>query len=91
MKIADSIIDLIGKTPLVALNRLSKGLPGQVIGKLESRNPAFSVKDRIGYAMITAAEKSGEINQDTVIIAFHFLINFGSNASQATAVKSSAH
>ncbi|MCP4567883.1 MAG: cysteine synthase A [FCB group bacterium] len=68
MKIAESIIDLIGKTPLVALDRLSDGLPGRVIGKLESGNPAFSVKDRIGYAMITAAEKSGDINQDTVII-----------------------
>ena len=68
MKIADSIIDLIGKTPLVSLDRLSKGLPGQVIGKLESANPAFSVKDRIGFAMISAAEQSGEINKDTVII-----------------------
>lgn len=52
----------------MALDRLSDGLPGRVIGKLESANPAFSVKDRIGYAMITAAEKSGDIKQDTVII-----------------------
>lgn len=67
-RIAGSIIDLIGKTPLVALDRLAKGLPGRVLGKMESHNPASSVKDRIGYAMISAAEKANKIKPGTVII-----------------------
>jgi cysteine synthase len=67
-KVAASIIDLIGKTPLVALDRIGKGLPARVLGKMESHNPASSVKDRIGYAMIAAAEKAGRISKDTVII-----------------------
>jgi len=68
MKIADSIVDLIGKTPLVRLNRLTEGLECEVVVKLESQNPGGSVKDRLGFAMIDAAEKSGLINKDTVII-----------------------
>jgi len=67
-KIADSIIDLIGKTPLVALDRLGRGLPARILGKMESHNPASSVKDRIGYAMIVAAEKEGKIGKATVIV-----------------------
>jgi cysteine synthase A len=67
-KIAESIIDLIGNTPLVALDRLGKGLPARILGKLESHNPAASVKDRIGLAMIEAAEKEGKITKDTIII-----------------------
>src|SRR5665648_471009 len=68
MKIADSIIDLVGKTPLVRLNRLTEALECEVVVKLESQNPGGSVKDRLGFAMIDAAEKSGLINKDTVII-----------------------
>jgi cysteine synthase A len=67
-KVAGSIIDLIGRTPLVALDRLSKGLPGRILAKMESLNPTSSVKDRIGYAMIRAAEKAGKISEETVII-----------------------
>lgn len=67
-KVAASVIDLIGKTPLVALDRIGKGLPARVLGKMESQNPASSVKDRIGYAMIAAAEKTGRISKNTVII-----------------------
>jgi len=67
-RIADSIIDLVGSTPLVALDRIAKDLPARILGKMESHNPASSVKDRIGHAMITAAEKAGKINKDTVII-----------------------
>lgn len=67
-RIADSIIDVIGKTPLVALDRIGRGLPARVLGKMESHNPASSVKDRIGLAMIEAAERSGEIEKGTVII-----------------------
>ncbi|RRD91594.1 cysteine synthase A [Conchiformibius steedae] len=68
MNIAHSITDLIGNTPLVQLNRLSKGLPARVVAKLEFFNPGNSVKDRIAAAMIEAAEQSGRINADTVIV-----------------------
>ena len=61
MPIANSITDLIGKTPLLYLNRLGKGSPARIAVKLESRNPAASVKDRIGLALIEAAEKDGKI------------------------------
>jgi cysteine synthase A len=67
-RIADSILELIGRTPLVALDRLGRGLPGRVVAKMESHNPASSVKDRIGYAMILAAEADHKITKDTVII-----------------------
>lgn len=68
MKIADSIVDLVGRTPMVRLNRLVEGIDCEVVVKLESQNPGGSVKDRLGFAMIDAAEKSGLINRDTVII-----------------------
>ena len=61
MRIADSMIDLVGRTPLVRLNKLAKGLKADVLGKLECFNPCSSVKDRIGVAMIDAAEKAGQL------------------------------
>ncbi len=67
-RIADDITRLIGHTPLVKLNRLTGGLPGQVIVKLESFNPLSSVKDRIGISMIDDAEKRGVLKKDTTII-----------------------
>lgn len=68
MNIAKNITDLIGNTPLVELNRLSEGLPGRVVAKLEFFNPGSSVKDRIAEAMIEAAEKEGKISKDTIIV-----------------------
>ena len=68
MNIAHSITDLIGNTPLVELNRLTEGLQARVVAKLEFFNPGSSVKDRIAEAMIEAAEKSGKINKDSVIV-----------------------
>ena len=67
-KIADNLTDLIGRTPLLRLNRITKGLGAQVVAKLESFNPGGSVKDRIGFAMIKDAEAKGLLNKDSVII-----------------------
>ncbi|MEW6037968.1 MAG: cysteine synthase A [Pseudomonadota bacterium] len=68
MNIANSVTDLIGNTPLVRIRRLSAGCGAEVIAKLEFFNPAHSVKDRIGAAMIDAAEQAGLIGPDTVIV-----------------------
>jgi cysteine synthase len=68
MNIADNITQLVGNTPLVRLNRLTHGSQADVVVKLESFNPAHSVKDRIGVAMIDAAERAGLIKPDTVIL-----------------------
>ncbi len=68
MKIANNITELVGNTPLVRLNRLTTGLSAEIVVKLEYFNPAHSVKDRIGVAMINAAEEAGLINQDTIIV-----------------------
>jgi len=67
-RIYDSIIDTYGNTPLVKIPRLNKGLGGTVLVKLESFNPAGSVKDRIGVAMLEAAEREGRLRPDTVIV-----------------------
>jgi cysteine synthase A len=61
MPIADSITELIGRTPLVRLGRIAEGSGAQIVGKLESFNPAGSVKDRIGLAMVEAAEAEGQL------------------------------
>lgn len=67
-KIFDDITKTIGNTPLVRINKLTKDCVAQVVAKIESFNPLSSVKDRIGIAMIEAAEKLGLIDKDTVII-----------------------
>jgi len=69
-RIAKHLTDLIGNTPLLELSNFNKtnGALGNIIAKLEYFNPASSVKDRIGYAMITDAEKKGLINKDTILI-----------------------
>ena len=67
-RIYNNLADTFGNTPLVKLSRLGKGLPGMVAVKLESFNPAGSVKDRIGVAMIEAAEREGRLRPDSVIV-----------------------
>jgi cysteine synthase A len=68
MPIYHSILDTIGRTPLIKLNRLTEGLDATIALKAEFFNPLGSVKDRIGLAMIEAGEKAGKITKDTIII-----------------------
>jgi cysteine synthase A len=68
MRIAADVTELIGNTPLVRLRRLTEGCVADVVAKLEFQNPAHSVKDRIGVAMIDAAERAGRIKPDTIIL-----------------------
>jgi cysteine synthase A len=68
MRIAEDMTGLIGNTPLVRLGKLAAGLPAAVVGKMESLNPGGSVKDRIGLAMIEAAERDGHLREGRVIL-----------------------
>jgi cysteine synthase A len=69
MRIYEDLTKTVGNTPLVRLNRVTKGLEATVLAKVESFNPLSSVKDRIGVAMIDAAERAGHIKKDTIILA----------------------
>ena len=68
MPIADSIVDVVGRTPLVRLSRIAEGSGATILGKLESMNPGGSVKDRIGMSMIAAAEAEGRIQPGRSVI-----------------------
>jgi cysteine synthase A len=67
-KIYNDVTEIVGRTPLVRLNRLAEGLPGDVAVKLEFYNPANSVKDRIGVSIVDAAEKSGKLKPGGTIV-----------------------
>ena len=67
-KIAKDLTEVVGRTPLIRLNRFAQGLNAVLLAKLESGNPGGSIKDRIGVAMIEAGEKAGKIKQGTTII-----------------------
>ena len=68
MRIASSVTDLIGNTPLVRINRLAAGCGATIVAKLEFQNPAHSVKDRIALSMIDAAQRAGKIGPDTIVL-----------------------
>jgi cysteine synthase len=68
MRIARNVIDLVGNTPLVRINRMARDCQAEIIAKLEFYNPGLSVKDRIGVSMIEAAEQAGLIGPDTIIV-----------------------
>ncbi len=68
MRIANDVTELVGNTPLVRIRKLTDGAKADVVAKLEFYSPAHSVKDRIGVAMIDAAEKAGRIKPDTIIL-----------------------
>ena len=87
MNVADNVAQLIGRTPLVRLNRVAAGIDAEILCKLEGQNPAASVKDRIGLAMIEAAERDGLIEPGRTIIVEPTSGNTGIALAFVSAVK----
>ena len=87
MNIAQNMNELIGRTPLVRLNRVAAGVKPQIVAKLESHNPANSVKDRIGLAMIEAGERDGHLTPGETVIVEPTSGNTGIALALVAAVK----
>jgi cysteine synthase A len=68
MPIYDSVVDTVGRTPLIRLSRIGRSLEATILGKMESRNPCASVKDRVGVAMVRDAERRGVLQPGSVIV-----------------------